>query len=524
MKTQCLAPLALALIVTLAPASAAGDDDAGPDGDGAEARLLTHGPTINAMPDWSPDGHRILFHSRRPSETKGGLANRKIWVMNSDGSDAHAISSGPGDEYHGSFSPDGARILMVSEASGSRDVWIIASDGTAPIPLSDDPGVEEHPSWSPGGERVVYTGFPKEGGNFDLWVVNSDGSGRYRLSSTASNELFPVWHPDGETLAYVTDATGSFDIYGMRVRDQTTFPIITGPDHDVRPAWSPDGTKLAFARWPARGRAEDSTLWIANADGTVPLELDTPAGATHPAWAPGGRQIAFQQRTSAGWDIGTYTLPPDLVRPGRLHLAQQLREDAADLVVLRGGDRLTGTVRNTRYRIRTAYATLDFPRARVAGLRFSAERGISRMILVNGDAVSGILLDDTIRIVTKETERRLGIEMLDSVGLRVPPGTAFLRPGLRFTMRNGDILTATVGARALKVRVAGQLIAVAPNTIRQAKITDHGARMLADLADGETVSGELATAHLDLKLALGPVIRIRPGQIRSIVGLAQRDP
>ena len=518
-RTRMMTAITL-IMVGAALGTAAGAQASSPEeqGDKGVLRHLTHGPTINAMPHWSPDGRRIVFHSRREPETKGPVASRKIWVMNAEGGEAHAVSSGPADEYHPSFSPVGARIVFVSEANGNRDLWIMAEEGTTPIPLTDDPGVEDHPAWSPDGERVVYTSFPKEGGNFDLWIVNSDGSGRHRLTSAAANEIFPAWHPDGGTIAYVTDAPGNFDVYGIRLGDQATFPIVVGPDHDVRPAWSPDGTKIAFARWPARGRTEDSTLWIANSDGSVAIELDVPIGSTHPAWAPDGRQIAFQRRTETGWDISTHTPPPDLARTGRLHLAEQLRAGASDLAVLRTGERLTGTVQNTRYRIRTAYAVLEFERGSVAGLRFDAERGITRLILGNGDSASGILVDDTIRMTIQGGERHLGSEMLASVGLRAPADAPPTPAGLRLTMQNGDVLTATVGPRPLRVRVAGQTIGIAPAVIVFATISDNGTKVSVELASGETVSGDLATTEIHLQLALGPAIAVRPSQIRSVLG------
>jgi dipeptidyl aminopeptidase/acylaminoacyl peptidase len=391
----------------------------------------------------------------------------------------------------------------------------MGSDGTNPVPLTDDPGVEDHPAWSPDGTQVVYATFPKDGGNFDLWVMNSDGSGKHRLTSAAANEIFPSWHPGGEVIAYVTDASGHFDIFGVRLADQTTFPIITGPDQDVRPAWSRDGTKVAFARWPARGRSDDATLWIANADGTVPIQLDVPLGSTHPAWSPDGRLLAFQRRTTEGWDIWTYALPAALAQGGRLHLAQQAREGIADLVVLRSGERLSGTVRNPRYEVRTAYATLDLARDAVASLTFGADRGLARLVLTNGDSVSGFLLQDTIRVATGAGERSFGTEALESVGLRVRAGERRGPAGTRLTMRNGDTLTAALETR-LRVRVGSQVVDVAPATIRQAVVSDDGTKLRADLASGDAVSGDLETGQIEVHLALGPSFSVRPGQIRMI--------
>ncbi len=504
-----------AAILGGATATWAGDVPGGADP--GLLRRLTDGPTINAMPHWSPDGRQLLFHSRRPVEERGGIARRKLWVMNADGSDAHAVSQGPADEYHGRFCPVGEGIVFVSEANGSRDLWIMAAPASLAVPLTDETGVEAHPAWSPDGERIVYTAFPKEGGNFDLWVINRDGSGKRRLTSTAANEIFPTWHPDGETIVYVTDTGGGFDLYALRLRDETTYPVVTGPDHEVRPAWSPDGTKLAFARWPARGHVEHSSLWVSNADGSVPVELEVPPGTTHPAWAPDGRRLAFQQRTVSGWDILTYEPPAELTRPGQLRLSQQMRVGNTDIVVLRDGERLHGTVRNSRYALHTAYATLEFPRQRVASLRFHTGRSLTRLVLVNGDTLSGILADDTIRLATATGERRLGSEVLETVALRSPDEAPAVPPGLRFIMDNGDMLTATAAHSPLRIRVAGQIIAVPVARIVHASVDAGGTHAEVELADGERTAGDLVGSELALDLAMGPSIRVRPGQVRTIV-------
>jgi TolB protein len=509
--------LSIALTATLAvPARIRAGGAPAADGE-APLRRLTAGPTINAMPHWSPDGRHVLFHSRRPVEERGGIARRRLWVIDADGGEARAVSQGPADEYHGRFSPVGESIVFVSEANGTRDLWLMPALDAVPVPLTDDAGLEEHPAWSPDGERIVYTAFPKEGGSFDLWVINRDGSGKRRLTFTAANEIFPAWHPDGETIAYVTDAGGSFDLYALRLRNETTYPLVTGPDHEVRPAWSPDGTKLAFARWPARGDAEHSGLWIANADGSVPVELEVPRGTTHPAWAPDGRRLAFQQRTATGWDILTYEPPAALTRPGHLHPSLQTGAGATDTVLLRDGERLTGRVENPRYVLHTAYATLEFPRQRVATLRFHAEGGLTRLVLINGDTVSGVLPDDSIRLVSATGARRLGSEVLDTVTLRPADDAPVATPGPRFVMENGDVLTVAAARAPLRIRVSDQTVSVPVDRIVHATIAAGGTRAEVELDGGERTSGDLESSEVALDLATGPSIRVRPGQVRSIL-------
>ena len=318
-------------ILCAAAALAAGDtvahgDDLEPPGEPvAELHQVTSDPGIDAMPSWTPDGRHIVFHARRPAEKASLLPTRKIWIADRDGKNARKLSDGPADEYHPVVSPDGTKIVFVSEANGSRDVWMMDADGKNALPLTDDPGLEEHPCWSADGKQIAYVALPKDGGNFDLWVMNADGSGKRKLTTTAANEVFPAWQPSGRVIAFGTDLNGNFDIYGLSMADDKTFPIVSGPANETRPAWSPDGTKLAFTRWPAEGRSTEATLWVANADGSVPTELSIPAPAAHPAWAPDGATLAFQRLGDGSWNLWTARLPDPVVREGRLRLARQVR-------------------------------------------------------------------------------------------------------------------------------------------------------------------------------------------------------
>jgi TolB protein len=231
----------LVVAMALAAGVAVARDDGEEPGAGeavADLHQVTADTGIDAMPSWTPDGRRIVFHARHAPEKAGLLPTRKIWVVDREGHDAHKLSDGPADEYHPVVSPDGTKIVFVSEANGSRDIWVMDADGKNPLPLTDDPGLEEHPTWSPDGKQIAYVALPKEGGNFDLWIMNADGSGKRKLTSTPANEVFPAWQPSGRVIAFATDLNGNYDIYGISIGDEKTFPILTGPPNDTRPAWS----------------------------------------------------------------------------------------------------------------------------------------------------------------------------------------------------------------------------------------------------------------------------------------------
>ncbi|HEU5310216.1 MAG TPA: hypothetical protein VFV24_02065, partial [Candidatus Eisenbacteria bacterium] len=63
-------------------------------------------------PDWSPDGQHIVFADPNP-----GTGERDIWIIRAgtnDRNNAVRVTSGPADDGHPRFSPDGNTIIFVS--------------------------------------------------------------------------------------------------------------------------------------------------------------------------------------------------------------------------------------------------------------------------------------------------------------------------------------------------------------------------------------------------------------------------
>ncbi|MEO5568560.1 MAG: amidohydrolase family protein [Gemmatimonadaceae bacterium] len=96
--------------------------------------------------------------------------------------------------------------------------------------------------------------------------------------------------PDGRTILF--DLLG--DLYTMPLAGGKAKRIMGGNQMDVQPTWSPDGKRIAFVS----DRSGSDQLWIANADGSEPQRLSSiPAGSiSYPIWTPDGEYILGAQR------------------------------------------------------------------------------------------------------------------------------------------------------------------------------------------------------------------------------------
>jgi len=114
-------------------------------------------------------------------------------------------------------------------------------------------------------------------------------------SSGGVSDLFPVWSPDGSTILFVSNRSGSNQLWTMNVdggdQRQLTFDATT--KWQV-PDWSPDGRHIAYQA--------DNDIWVADADGTNQVRLTaTTAVELGTAWAPDGSKIAFARGDTPAW-------------------------------------------------------------------------------------------------------------------------------------------------------------------------------------------------------------------------------
>jgi Tol biopolymer transport system component len=207
---------------------------------------------------------------------------REIWVMNADGSDAHAVVSGSSLVDHPTWSPDGSRIAYTDSRTGNGDIYLMDADGTDQVRLTSGTGtVEEAASWSPDGSRIAFSDYDPSTFLSRIYTIGVDGTGLTRLSDSAAFDLSPAWSPDGSKIAFHTSPN---DIWVMNADGSQRVDLTptTGAD-EFSPVFSPDGSRIAFVRIPDGSANRD--VWVMKADGTDATQLTRgPEVDLSPSW------------------------------------------------------------------------------------------------------------------------------------------------------------------------------------------------------------------------------------------------
>ncbi len=119
------------------------------DGAGGHTATLTHTYTVGGAPSIS--GKLVFTRSNR------------IWSINPDGTGLAQLTGTAADP--GTFlddqpakSPDGTKVVFArrTTASGPSQLWVIDADGLNPQALTSGTGDNTAPAWSPDGQKIAF--------------------------------------------------------------------------------------------------------------------------------------------------------------------------------------------------------------------------------------------------------------------------------------------------------------------------------------------------------------------------------
>src|SRR5439155_20229945 len=102
---------------------------------GTDSRALSHPPASAMDPAWSPDGHPVAFVGAAISGEASPEVRyraRQLWIINADGSDAHAIAAAGNGIAEPRWSTDNSHLLCMRD----EYLWLLDLRGGASIAVA----------------------------------------------------------------------------------------------------------------------------------------------------------------------------------------------------------------------------------------------------------------------------------------------------------------------------------------------------------------------------------------------------
>jgi WD40 repeat protein len=282
------------------------------------------GGEIFLAPSLSPDGKRIAFLAN--GNALRGQVFIDLWLASTDSGTriARLVRSTENPDFEelrvlysqSAFSPDGRTIAMTAQRAGKDVLYLIDVSSHKIVKRFDLPlETVTGPSWSPNGTRLVFSG--GHGGITDLYMVDADGTHLRQLTDDRFGDMQPQWSPDGSQIAFASDRGDSASFALLRLPPwhitlldlrSGAISVIPGQGGlNINPQWAPDGRSIAYVS----DRTGTANLFLYDLDRREHYQLTNTVGAVaalteySPAisWARQADRLAFTY-----YDDGAYTI------------------------------------------------------------------------------------------------------------------------------------------------------------------------------------------------------------------------
>jgi len=189
------------------------------------------------------------------------------------------------------LSPDGKRIAMgLREAGRAPDVWILDLGRGSLSPLTHGPASNFDPLWTPDGKRVLYV---SERPICDIYSRPADGGGEEEAVLTSSNDKYPEsLTRDGHTLLFSTSTPlNNEDLWIAPLATPTQArPFLATQFYESDATLSPDGGWVAYES----GESGRNEIYVrAFPAGDERFQVST-EGGIEPMWAKSGKELFYR--------------------------------------------------------------------------------------------------------------------------------------------------------------------------------------------------------------------------------------
>lgn len=313
---------------------------------------------IATDPQISPDGKKIAY-VRGFADPMSDRRYSNLWIVNADGSDHRALTTGNRSDSSPRWSPDGTRLAYLAESEGKTQIYVRWMDTGQTARITDLTEGPSDLSWSPDGKIIAYSALlpgkapqladlpaPPEGAKWadpakaydrlvyrfngagylkpgyrQLFVVPAEGGAPRQISSGnfpnggsefSANQA--VWTPDGKYLLVSANRHPEEDheyldteVYEFSVADGSVRALTSRKGPDDSPALSPDGKRIAYTGFDDRYQGHQTTrLYVMNRDGSgahlLSDKLDR--DIEDPQWAADGSGVYFRYDDQGDTKIG----------------------------------------------------------------------------------------------------------------------------------------------------------------------------------------------------------------------------
>ncbi len=253
---------------------------------------------LAADPQISPDGRLVVYVRQRADVmTDGRFSN--LWVVGTDGTGHRPLTSGDFSDSSPRWSPDGTRLLFLSDREGSSQIhvrWMDTGETSVVTSVTEPPS---SPVWSPDGSQIAFGKLvPRDAPSIAGMPTPPPGAEWAEPARVIERLVYRFdqlgYLPHGYYHAFVVPAEGG-----------TPRQITSGDKHwggggigGTQLSWAPEGQSLLLSHHPSADGEEvfitDTEIYeVRTADGSATQLTDRRGPDDSPVASPDGRYVAY---------------------------------------------------------------------------------------------------------------------------------------------------------------------------------------------------------------------------------------
>ncbi|RUT78129.1 S41 family peptidase [Ancylomarina longa] len=281
--------------------------------EGGIAMPLTSNPAYDYQPIWSPDSKTVAFASDRHG-------NFDIFTIPATGGSPKRLTFYSGSETPSSFNPDGKEILfsaMIYDKPKSvmfptrtlPELYSVPTEGGEITQLLSSPALDA--KYSKDMNYILYRdskGYENHWRKHhtsavtrDIWLYDVKNKKHNKFSTFKGEDLYPVYSTDNKNIYYLSEKSGSFNVWEAPVDNKTELTQISFFEkHPVRFLSISNQDKLCYS-WNGEIYTQEKgkepvklkvSVAVDNKENAITYEK-LRNGAREMSVSPNGKEVAF---------------------------------------------------------------------------------------------------------------------------------------------------------------------------------------------------------------------------------------
>ena len=225
--------------------------------------------------------------------------------------------------------PTFSAVLAVTETPSPSPTVTETSPPTATLPPSLTPTATLSPTPTPtplgGSAQIAFVS--DRSGSPQIWLMDVDSRNMVQITDISGGACQPDWSPDGERLIFISPCLTEFDEYAgsalftIDADGGNLTPVTGSRNGDYDPDWSPDGSQILFT---SSRNSIPQIFLLSLDDNSITVLADAGLKNIHPEWNVDGTRITFISTRDGPFQV--WSMNPDGTEQARFSRSGELRD------------------------------------------------------------------------------------------------------------------------------------------------------------------------------------------------------